>query len=64
MAYSNWTGTHRGDFLGIPATGKHVSVDTWTIDRYRNGQMTESRIIMDVAGLLTQLGAIPTPSAE
>jgi steroid delta-isomerase-like uncharacterized protein len=60
-AYSTWTGTHRGDFMGIPATGNPVSVDAWTIDRYQNGKMTESRLIMDVAGLLTQLGVLPAP---
>ena len=62
MAYSTWTGTHHGEFLGIPATGHQVSVDTWTVDRYHNGQMTESRLIMDVAGLLIQLGALPAPA--
>jgi steroid delta-isomerase-like uncharacterized protein len=60
-AYSTWTGTHRGDFMGIPATGNPVSVDAWTIDRYQNGKMTESRLIMDVAGLLAQLGVLPAP---
>lgn len=64
MAYSTWTGTHRDNFLGIPATGKQVSVDAWTVDRYHNGQMTESRLIMDVAGLLAQLGALPAPAVN
>lgn len=64
MAYSTWTGTHRGEFMGIPATGNHVSVDAWTIDRYQNGQMTESRLIMDVAGLLVQLGVLPAPAVR
>jgi len=62
MAYSTWTGTHNGEFMGIPATGATVSVDAWTIDRYKNGQMTESRLIMDVAGLLVQLGVLPAPA--
>lgn len=62
LAYSTWTGTHRGAFLGIPATGRRVTVEAWTIDRYRDGQMTESRILMDVAGLLGQLGLIPAPT--
>lgn len=61
MAYSTWTGTHRGDFLGIPATGREVTVEAWTLDRFRDAQMTESRIIMDVAGLLIQLGVLPAP---
>jgi steroid delta-isomerase-like uncharacterized protein len=63
MTLSTWTGTHRGDFLGIPATGRQVAVEAWTIDRYRDAQLTESRIIMDVAGLLGQLGVLPPPSA-
>ena len=60
---SFWTGTHQGEFLGIPATGRSVTVEAWTLDRYQDGQLTESRIIMDVVGLLTQLGAIPAPAA-
>lgn len=63
MAYSTWTGTHAGDFLGIPATGRPVTVEAWTLDRYEDGRLTHSRIIMDVAGLLMQLGVIPAPAA-
>ena len=59
MAYSTWSGAHDGEFLGIPATGRPVTVEAWTLDRYRDGQMVESRILMDVAGLLTQLGVMP-----
>jgi SnoaL-like polyketide cyclase len=50
--------THRGEFLGIPATGRGVTVEAWTLDRYRDGQLTESRLITDVAGLLVQLGVL------
>jgi steroid delta-isomerase-like uncharacterized protein len=63
MTLSTWTGTHRAPFMGIPATGRTVSVESWTLDRYRDGQLTESRIIMDVAGMLIQLGVIPAPAA-
>jgi steroid delta-isomerase-like uncharacterized protein len=63
MTLSTWTGTHRRPFMGIPATGRTVSVESWTLDRYRGGQLAESRIIMDVAGLLMQLGVIPAPAA-
>ena len=61
---STWTGTHLGEFLGIPPTGRSVSVEAWTIDRYRDGQLVESRIIMDVAGMLGQLGLIPGPEGS
>jgi steroid delta-isomerase-like uncharacterized protein len=61
MTFSTWTGTHRGQFMEIPATGRTVTVEAWTIDRFRDGQLAESRIIMDVVGLLIQLGVIPAP---
>jgi len=60
--FSFWIGTHKGEFLGIPATGRRVTVEAWTLDRYENGQLAESRIIMDVAGLLAQLGVLPRPA--
>jgi steroid delta-isomerase-like uncharacterized protein len=60
---SFWTGTHRGEFMGIPPTGRTVRVEAWTLDRYQDGQLAESRIIMDVVGLLAQLGAVPAPAA-
>lgn len=63
MGFSTWTGTHKGDFMGIGATGRTVTVQAWTIDRYRDGIFVESRIIMDVAGLLGQLGVLPAPAA-
>jgi steroid delta-isomerase-like uncharacterized protein len=56
---SFWTGTHRGEFMGVPATGRTVTVEAWTLDRYTGGQLAESRIIMDVVGLLGQLGVLP-----
>jgi steroid delta-isomerase-like uncharacterized protein len=61
-AWSTWEGTHRGMFMGIPSTGRTVSVEAWTIDRIRNGKLAESRIIMDVMGLMQQLGALPAPA--
>jgi predicted ester cyclase len=64
MAYSSWTATHEGEFLGIPATGRPVTVEAWTLDRYVNNQMIESRILMDVAGLLIQLGVLPAPGTN
>jgi steroid delta-isomerase-like uncharacterized protein len=63
VTYSHWSGTHRGEFLGIPATGRSVSVEAWTKDRYADGRLVRSRIIMDVIGLLTQLGVVPPPPA-
>jgi steroid delta-isomerase-like uncharacterized protein len=58
-----WTGTHRGVFLGIPATVRTVEVKGVVIDRLENGKMAESRILMDTMGLMQQLGVIPAPPA-
>jgi steroid delta-isomerase-like uncharacterized protein len=57
-----WTGTQRGDFLGIPATGRPVTVKGVVIDRLVNGHMTDSRILMDTFGMMMQLGVIPPPA--
>jgi steroid delta-isomerase-like uncharacterized protein len=56
-----WTGTHRGDFLGIPATGRRVTVSGVVLDRLRAGKMADSRILMDTFGMMQQLGVIPAP---
>ena len=58
-----WTGTHHGAFLGVPATGKSVRVWGVVIDRLLEGRIKETRIIMDTLGLMMQLGAIPPPKA-
>jgi len=56
-----WTGTHKGTFLGVPATGKRVSVKGVVIDRVVGGKMIDSRILMDNLGMMQQLGVIPAP---
>jgi steroid delta-isomerase-like uncharacterized protein len=56
-----WTGTHRGEFLGVPATGRPVKVWGMVVDRLVDGRIKETRIIMDALGLMMQLGAIPPP---
>jgi predicted ester cyclase len=58
-----WTGTHRGEFLGMPATGRPVRVWGIVIDRLENGRIKDTRIIMDSLGLMMQLGVIPPPPA-
>jgi steroid delta-isomerase-like uncharacterized protein len=56
-----WTGTHRGEFLGVPATGRTVNVWGMVIDRIEGGKIKDTRLIMDTLGLLTQLGVCPPP---
>ena len=51
------TGTHQGDFMGIPATGRSINVWGIVIDVVRNGLFSESRIILDSSALIQQLTA-------
>lgn len=56
-----WTGTHRGEFLGVSATGRSVKVWGMVIDRFQGDRIKETRLIMDTLGLMAQLGAVPAP---
>jgi len=56
-----WTGTHRGAFLGVPATDRPVRVWGMVIDRLEGGKIKETRILMDTLGLMMQLGVVPPP---
>src|SRR5580692_422581 len=44
-----WHGTHRGEFFGIPATGKQIKVKGMVVDRVVAAKMTESRILIVAA---------------
>jgi steroid delta-isomerase-like uncharacterized protein len=54
-----WHGTHRGEFFGVPATGKPITVKGMVVDRVVAGKMAESRILMDGLSMMRQLGVIP-----
>ena len=53
-----WTisGTHKGELMDIPATGKKVSVEGITIHLITNGKILDSYARWDALGLLRQLG--------
>jgi steroid delta-isomerase-like uncharacterized protein len=55
------TGTHAGDLMGLPATGKRISVEAVDIGRIENGQAQERWGGLNMYALLTQLGVIPAP---
>ncbi|WP_406507220.1 ester cyclase [Streptomyces sp. NBC_00212] len=54
-----WTlnGTHTGDFMGIPATGKQVGMTGTTIFRFKNDKIQEGWWHYDAMKLMKQLGA-------
>jgi len=53
------TGTHTGDLMGMPATGRHVSVEAVDVGRVENGQAKERWGGLNMYSLLSQLGALP-----
>ncbi|UKT64081.1 ester cyclase [Pedobacter mucosus] len=50
------TGTHQGEFMGIPATGKTISARGMQISKFKDGKMTERWGSTDELGILKQLG--------
>jgi len=55
------TGTHKGEYMGIPPTNRKVTM--WLIHIYRivGGKFVEIWSRYDTLGLMQQLGAVPTP---
>ncbi|HZB42957.1 MAG TPA: ester cyclase [Ilumatobacter sp.] len=57
---SRWrfSGTHIGEFNGIPATNAKFSAEFMSIDRFQSGRIAERWEVGDLLGLLQQIGAI------
>ena len=57
------TGTHRGDFMGVPAKDPPATVKVVGIDLFRidNGRLAEAWASSDMLGLMRQIGAVPPP---
>jgi steroid delta-isomerase-like uncharacterized protein len=53
------SGTHTGEFMGIPATGRKISVEGITIHHITNGKILDSYARWDALGLLRQLSHAP-----
>jgi predicted ester cyclase len=54
-------GTHTGELMGIPPTGREVEILVIDIVRVEDGRIVEHWNVVDRLGLLQQLGAIPAP---
>jgi steroid delta-isomerase-like uncharacterized protein len=60
----NVTGTYKGEFQGIPATGKQVSFTAMDILTIIDGKVAEEWATADMMGLMQQIGAIPARSVS
>lgn len=57
--HSVMTGTHTGEFMGIPATGKSVSLAMMDRVKVSDAKAVEHWAVSDDLGLMTQLGVVP-----
>ena len=58
---THWTfaGTHKGEFMGIPATGRKVKVEVVSISHFAGDKVVESWDYVDMLGMMQQMGVIP-----
>jgi predicted ester cyclase len=61
---ARFTGTHNGEFNGIPATGKTVDLPFIIIYRFEGGKIAEHWLEANLLVLLTQLGVMNTEAAN
>ena len=54
-------GTHRGPFMGRPATGRSFAITVIDICRFENGKIVEHWGVADRLGMIAQLGLLPRP---
>jgi steroid delta-isomerase-like uncharacterized protein len=52
-------GTHKGEFMGMPPTGKRVTLSATDIDRIANGKVVECWTTLDRAAMMQQMGLVP-----
>ena len=54
------TGTHDGEWAGIPPTGRRVEVPVAAIFEFDEDRLLCEKVYMDFAAVLTQIGVLPT----
>ena len=66
VVVTRWTltGTHTGEFMGIPPSGRRISVGGMSLDHIANGQIVSGFDGWDELGLWRQLGAPPPDAAQ
>jgi steroid delta-isomerase-like uncharacterized protein len=62
MVVSRYTasGTHQGEFFGVPGSGKRIEMTGINIDRFdESGKLVEEWVEYDLLGAMRKIGAIP-----
>lgn len=59
VTMKSFHGTHQGEFMGIPATGKKIAFNAIEILRLEDGKIVEHWAVGDNLGMMQQLGVLP-----
>ena len=59
-----WSGTQKAEYLGIPSTGKSVTMTGISIHRIDGGKIVETWDQVDMLGMMQQMGVIPAPQGQ
>jgi steroid delta-isomerase-like uncharacterized protein len=61
VVHDRVSGTHEAEFFGVPATGRQATWEFIHIFRVEDGRIAERWGVVDVMGLMQQLGVVPAP---
>lgn len=63
VAQFTLNGTHKGEFFGVPASGKKIHARAMNVYRFADGKIVEETGLPDLFGIMLQIGAIKPPGA-
>lgn len=61
VVFMTWNGTQHGEWMGLPPSGKSMSINVMDIFRVADGKLVEHWGMMDSMAMMQQLGAMPMP---
>jgi steroid delta-isomerase-like uncharacterized protein len=59
VARTAWRGTHIGDFMGLPPTGRQIEIEAYIVERLEDAKSVEHWSLFDQLTMLQQLGLVP-----
>ena len=59
-AWTSYSGTHGGEFAGVPGGGRSVKFAAWDLIRVKDGKIVEITQYCDLFTLMNQIGALAT----
>ena len=61
-AHWHWTATHKGELMGIPASGNSLQAEGAGFYHVRDGKIVSEWMIEDMLSVMQQVGAVPAPA--